>query len=114
MVTDYNTRYPFPIAVNASEVFQVSDKVEPWNDNPDWLWVWCKDQRGKSGWVPKDIIVFNADGVSGTVRDRYDATELTVTAGEELVAQQEAAGWFWCSNRAGKSGWIPLDNIHFA
>ena len=114
VVADYSAQFPDPISVNAGETFSVSDKVEPWNDNPDWLWVWCTDQRGKSGWVPKDIIVFNADGVSGTVRDPYAATELTVAAGEELVAHQEAAGWFWCTNRAGKSGWVPLDNIKFA
>src|SRR5579863_9869553 len=114
MVKDYNAQFPDPISVNAGEVFHVSDKVEPWNNNPDWLWVWCTNQRGKSGWVPKDIIVFNADGVSGTVRDPYDATELSVAIGEELVAHQEAAGWFWCTNRAGKSGWVPLDNITFA
>jgi len=114
VVTDYSAQFPDPISVNAGETFSVSDKVEPWNNNPDWLWVWCADQRGKSGWVPRDIVVLNADGVSGKVRDPYDATELTVTTGEELVAHQEAAGWFWCTNRAGKSGWVPLDNIKSA
>lgn len=114
VVTDYSAQFSDPISVNASETFTVSDKVEPWNNNPAWLWVWCTNQRGKSGWVPKDIIILNAGGVSGTVRDPYDATELTVAVGEELTAHQEAAGWFWCTNRVGKSGWVPLDNIKFA
>ena len=114
VVMDYSAQFPDPISVNAGEVFHVSEKVEPWNNNPNWLWVWCTNQRGKSGWVPKDIIVLSADGKSGTVRDPYDATELSVATGEELVAHQEAVGWFWCTNHAGKSGWVPLDNIKFA
>ena len=58
VVADYSAQFPDPISVNAGETFSVSDKVEPWNDNPDWLWVWCIDQRGKSGWVPLDNIKF--------------------------------------------------------
>ncbi len=113
VATDYNPQYPDPISVNAGEIFHVSDKVESWNNNPNWLWVWCTDQRGKSGWVPRNIIVYNADGVSGTVRNPYDATELAVAAGEAVVVYQEESGWFWCTNLAGASGWVPLDNVRF-
>jgi hypothetical protein len=41
----------------------------------------------------------------------YDATELSADVGEELAASQEESGWIWCTNRAGRTGWVPLDNV---
>ncbi len=35
---------------------------------------------------------------------------LVVSAGEELTASEKESswsGWIWCTNRDGKSGWVP-------
>lgn len=111
VLADYQAEYPDPISVSAGEIFQVSEKVSFWNSNPDWVWVWCTDQRGKQGWVPKTVITLNSDGRTGTVCYPYTARELTIAAGEELVAHQEESGWLWCTNQQGKSGWVPLEHI---
>ena len=39
----------------------------------------------------------------------YDATELTVRPGEDLLAGEQVSGWTWCTNQAGGSGWVPAD-----
>src|SRR5216683_1399602 len=62
VIADYQAFYPDPISVNAGESFDISEKVDYWDGNPNWTWIWCTDQRGKSGWVPKEWIDFSANG----------------------------------------------------
>ena len=52
VVKDYRAQFADPIAVEAGEAFAVSERAEPWENNPAWMWVWCCDQQGTCGWVP--------------------------------------------------------------
>ncbi len=107
----YQAEFPDPIAVEAGEAFSVSERTSAWENNPAWMWVWCTDQRGKSGWVPKNIIQMNADGQTGTTHAAYNARELTVTAGQELSIEHEESGWIWCCDQQGRRGWVPLSHM---
>lgn len=111
VIADYQAAYADPFCVRVGETFEVSEKVDVWNSNPDWIWIWCTDRRGKQGWVPRNVITFDTDGITGTARSTYTARELTVSAGDELVAHQEEGGWLWCMNQQGESGWVPLDHV---
>lgn len=111
VVKEYQASNPEPLAVQANETFQVSEKVSPWNENPEWLWTWCTDQRGKSAWVPTNIIELSPDGQSGITRQPYDAIELTVNIGDELQAEHEESGWYWCVDRRGQRGWVPIEHV---
>jgi uncharacterized protein YgiM (DUF1202 family) len=111
---DYQAEFPGPIAVEAGEVFTVSEKTSLWEGNPAWIWLWCTDRRGKSGWVPQAIIQMEADGQTGTTRAAYDAREFTATAGQELTIEYEESGWFWCHDQEGGRGWIPLSHVVIA
>lgn len=108
---DYQAEFPDPIAVEAGEVFSVGERSSAWESNPAWMWVWCTDQRGKSGWVPQNIIQMDTDNQTGTTHSAYNARELTVTAGQELTIEQEESGWFWCCDRQGKCGWVPISHV---
>ncbi len=117
VVKDYQADFLDPIAVKAGETFAVSEKTSIWEDNPHWIWLWCTDQRGKSGWVPRNIIQLDVDDQNGqndrtgTTHSAYDAIELTVTAGQELTIEHEESGWFWCRDRQGKRGWVPISHV---
>jgi uncharacterized protein YgiM (DUF1202 family) len=111
VIIEYQTFYADPISVNAGETIKISEKVDYWNDNPDWVWVWCTDPRGKSGWVPRDYIEFGADGTTGVARYNYTARELSVTIGDVLTIEREGSGWLWCTNQQGRSGWVPEDHV---
>ncbi len=111
VIRDYQAQYLDPISMRRGETFIVSEKVDYWNGNPAWVWVWCTDERGKSGWVPSGVIDFSADGRSGTARYEYVARELSVAVGDELVVGREESGWFWCSDQQGNCGWVPIDNV---
>jgi uncharacterized protein YgiM (DUF1202 family) len=108
---EYQAEFPDPIVVEAGEAFAVSERISTWENNPAWIWVWCTDQREKSGWVPKNIIQIDADDQTGTTHDAYNAIELTVTAGQELTIEQEESGWFWCRNQQGEGGWVPSSHV---
>lgn len=110
VVKDYQASSADPISVEAGEVFTVS-KTETWEDNPAWLWVWCTNRRGKSGWVPKNIVQLSTDGRTGMTSISYNAVELTVAAGQELVIEDEESGWFWCRDRQGRFGWVPISHV---
>ena len=45
-----------PLSVATGEELQVSERSDPWQGNPDWIWVWCTDPRGKSAWAPADLL----------------------------------------------------------
>lgn len=108
---EYQAEFSDPIAVEAGEAFAVSERTSAWESNPAWIWVWCTNQREKSGWIPKNIIQMDADDQTGTTPVAYNAIELTVTAGQELTIEHEESGWFWCRNQQGKRGWVPLSHV---
>jgi hypothetical protein len=109
VIRDYQTEYPDPLSVQAGEPLIVSDKTDYWRDNPAWLWVWCTDPRGKSGWTPATF--FEARGQTAIARRDYAATELSATVGETLSIIDAYGGWFWCANQRGQHGWIPQDHV---
>ena len=111
VIADYKVSNTNPFSVTIGEFFQVSEKSDFWNNNPDWVWIWCTDQHGRSGWVPKNAIKFDTESTKGTAQYFYAATELTVVATDELVGEREESGWAWCLNKQGERGWVPLENL---
>lgn len=108
---DYQASNIDPFSVQAHELFDVSDKVDFWNGNPDWIWIWCTDQRGKSGWVSKKMIHMHSDNITASTSSAYSALELTVVTGDELGIVEEEGGWLWCINQQGNCGWVPLEHV---
>jgi len=105
VVRPYQAAYSDPIVVKAGEVLIVgSEDVE----YPGWIW--CTDERGKSGWVPKDCIRCKC-GSCKAVYD-YTAIELSAQENEELTVNAEKYGWFLCTNGDGQSGWLPVANVN--
>jgi uncharacterized protein YgiM (DUF1202 family) len=104
VIAEYQSPYSAPIVFNAGEELTIGEKESEWNG-----WVWCTNRDGKSRWVPETFIERKGDG--GVMRRDYEATELSVTIGGELVMGEEESDWIWCTNREGKSGWVPADNI---
>ena len=104
VISEYRSAYPAPLVLRAGDELAVGEKESPWAG-----WLWCTDPAGKSGWVPEAYVARTGD--TCTLLCDYDATELTVHAGEELISGQEASGWFWCTNREGQSGWVPAEHL---
>ncbi len=104
VIAEYQSPYSDPVVFSAGEELTIGEKESEWSG-----WVWCTNQEGKSRWTPETCIEQKGD--IGVMRCDYEATELSVTVGEELVMGKEESDWVWCTNQEGKSGWVPADNI---
>jgi SH3-like domain-containing protein len=72
-------------------------------------WIRCRADDGKTGWVPEAYLSATNDGAR--LRRDYDATELTVDAGETIQRIAELAGWVWGTDERGKTGWVPQSHL---
>lgn len=102
VVTAHQASYADPIKVFRGEAVALSDKTDIWDG---FTWVWAKDLRGKSGWVPDNLV---SNGVA--TRD-YHAIELSCVAGDNLVQHRVTHGWAWCRDATGNEGWVPKRNL---
>jgi hypothetical protein len=106
---DYTAQYADPITLAPGETATLDGRAEPWEDNPDWIWVWGENARSKSGWIPRPLL--RIEGSRGVALEDYDARELSVATGERVSALREACGWAWCVVDAHRSGWVPLSHL---
>lgn len=109
VITAYTAEFANPIAVHAGDVLLLSDRTSFWLKRPEWSWIWCTGPDGRSGWTPESYI--QREGDHAVARCDYDATELTVLAGEELIVEKAESGWLWCTTRQGQQGWVPAENV---
>jgi hypothetical protein len=113
VVKAHQRENPDPLKVASGEELLVSDRSDPWQGNPDWIWVWCTDPRGRSAWAPADLLEpIAGQGLDrATARYDYDAVELSVAVGDHLLIDGEKNGWYWCRSSQAESGWVPMDHI---
>jgi hypothetical protein len=104
VISEYQSAYPDPLVVSVGDNLTVSEKESAWSG-----WVWCTNQDGKSGWVPESYVEWKGNACVALCD--YDATELSVRVGEELVVGKEESGWLWCTSQEGQSGWVPAENL---
>ena len=100
----YPSAYPEPFLVQPGDVLTAGDRESEWPG-----WVWCTNQHGVSRWLPEAYLQ-RKDDQCIVLRD-YEATELTVRAGEEVLAGEAESGWVWCTNKKGRSGWVPANHL---
>ena len=111
----------YPVAGRAGARLVATARVEEWRETPGWTWRWCRDSQGREGWAPEALLEIagatsatSATGDEGekeetaTLREDYDARELTVAVGARLTVERELAGWALCRTEDGARGWVPL------
>jgi hypothetical protein len=82
------------------------DELTPGRRDADWPgWIYCTNRDGVGAWVPETYLML--EGLACKLNRDYDATELTVEAGDMLEAEVEESGWIWCTDKSGRHGWIP-------
>jgi hypothetical protein len=104
VISAHRSEFPDPLIFRTGEELRFADKETEWPG-----WVWCTSQAGKSGWAPQAYVRREGDG--GVALVDYDATELSVDVGQELLMGTQESGWIWCTDQAGQSGWVPAENV---
>ena len=107
VIETYKSPYPNPI------VFQEGEQVEigkEFTDDPDWKnWVWCKGENEKQVWAPRQYLTIKEE--TGIFQRNYNALELSVGEGEELLVYEEINGFAMAEKLDGQKGWVPLRNM---
>ncbi len=104
VIQEWQVLYPDPIVLKAGEEVKLGQLDTEWPG-----WVWCVSEAGKGGWVPEKIIESHDE--RGRALADYTAAELAVGVGEELTLHNEESGWYWATNEAGQSGWVPASHV---
>ena len=104
VVREYQSPYSEPLVISAGEELAIDEKESEWSG-----WIWCANRDGKSRWVPEKYVERRGD--TGMALCDYEATELSVSVGEELIMGEEESDWIWCTNQRGQSGWVPADHV---
>jgi uncharacterized protein YgiM (DUF1202 family) len=104
VVKAYQSAFPDPVKLGEGEPVTVQEKKSEWEG-----WLWCVNREGRNGWVPEHYVSRDQNVCTMTVD--YDATELSVEAGETLELHKRESGWWWCVNQTGAAGWVPEENL---
>ncbi|MFX0000943.1 MAG: SH3 domain-containing protein [Candidatus Hodarchaeota archaeon] len=104
VIEDYESPYTEPLIMNKGEILTIEEKESEWSG-----WIWCTNKFGESRWVPEKYLEIH--GNMCEILQDYNATELSVTIGEELIIEKEEAEWYWVTNQQGKPGWVPIKNV---
>ncbi len=100
----HTSKYPNPITFKKGEDLQVGKEDDL---NPGWIWTITGD--GNRGWAP--IKILKIDQSHARAVEDYTARELNTRQGEELKLLREMNAWFWVSNSAGDTGWVPESTV---
>lgn len=104
VIEDYKSPYTELLLIRKGETLSIREKESEWPG-----WIWCTNKEGISRWVPENYL--EIQGTTGKAKQDYNATELNVKTGDELIIKEEAAEWFWVVNQQGKRGWVPIRNV---
>jgi hypothetical protein len=101
---------PYQAQYSDAIKMRIGDDLIPGRKDNQWPgWIWCTAPSGKSGWVPERNIYVDGDTCRALVD--YDASELTVEIGDELILLEQESGWFWAHKQNGQKGWIPVEHM---
>jgi hypothetical protein len=109
VIRAYNSPYPDSIFFRKGEKVAVGQEFK---ETPVWKnWLWCEG-NGKKAWVPKRYLVIN--GAYGVFNTDYDALELSVEVGDELIVHSVVNGFGMSEKLDGTKGWVPMRNLEIA
>ena len=98
---DYEDRDPSPLELREGDEVSVGPSDRTWPG-----WVWAEDRRGRTGFVPEEILEPLGEGRYAAL-ETYDPTVLPVKRGDTLDSLRHIHGWHWCRNTHQKEGWVP-------
>lgn len=107
VVKEYITPYPNSIFFHQGEVVEIGEEFA---EDPDWEnWVWCKGGNNNQAWTPKQFLEIEND--RGIFKRDYDARELSLWVGEELIVGEVVNGFGMAEKASGERGWAPMNHL---
>ena len=104
VIKPHVAEYPNPLKLTRGQKVDLKEHSAEWPG-----WIYAKIEDGNAGWIHESYL--DIKGAQGTVGRDYDATELTVNAGEILKILDRKSGWCLCQRDSGEIGWVPERNL---
>jgi multidrug efflux pump len=99
-ILNYRSPFPDPLIADKDTVVHLKERADA---EPGWVYGVSPDD--KEGWIPQQWL--RIEGSRGTLLQDYNATELNLEVGDELLVTQVLNGWYWARTSEGREGWIP-------
>lgn len=104
VIEAYISPYPDSTIFRKGDVVRIGEES---TDDPDWKnWIWCEGADDAAAWVPRQYL--HIEGHRGTLATDYDARELSVSVGEELLVYDVVNGFGIAKKPNGARGWVPM------
>lgn len=98
---DYTVVDRSPVCLKEGEIVELGMEDKVWEG-----WVWASNTEDRGTYVPVSSLERLGDG-RARVTAEFQAVDLSLKKGEEVIALRETCGWFWCRNAEGTEGWVP-------
>jgi SH3-like domain-containing protein len=106
VIKDHKSEFHVPLMAKKGEIVEGQEKETEWEG-----WLFCRNASGIHGWVPKSYLEsISESGRFQFLRD-YNARELTVDQGQEVIVLDEESSWAWVRTLLGEEGWIPIEKL---
>jgi SH3-like domain-containing protein len=106
VVKNHKSEFHVSLIAKKGEIIEEEEKETEWKG-----WLWCRNISGVHGWVPKTYLESTSESGQYQFLKDYNARELTVDKGQEVIVMDEESGWAWVRTPLGDEGWIPMDNL---
>ena len=107
VIKEYKSPYPDPLIFKKGDIVETGKEF---TEDPDWKnWIWCERADNTKAWVPEQYLEIT--GKKGTFKKDYNAMELSVTVGEELLIYEIVNGFGMAEKPDGTKGWVPMKNV---
>ena len=103
---NHKSELQVPLVALKGEIVEGQDRETEWEG-----WLWCRNSSGIHGWVPKTYLESTSESGHFQFLQDYNARELTIDEGQEVIVLDEESGWAWVRTTLGEEGWIPLENL---
>ncbi|MFW9943644.1 MAG: SH3 domain-containing protein [Candidatus Sifarchaeia archaeon] len=105
-IKDHESEFTTPLVIKNGELVEGEERETEWEG-----WLFCRNSAGVEGWVPKAYL--KPESISNrflSLKD-YNARELAVRKGTELIVLSEESDWAWARTPVGDEGWVPLNKL---
>ena len=106
VIKNHKSEFQVPLITKKGEIVEEQERETEWAG-----WLWCRNSSGVHGWVPKAYIESTSELGHFQFLQDYNARELTIDEGQEVIVLDEESGWAWVRTPLGDEGWIPLENL---
>ena len=103
---NHKAEFHAPLIASKGEVVEGQERETEWEG-----WLWCRNNSDVHAWVPKAYLEPTSESGHFQFLQDYNARELTIDGGQEVIVLNEESGWAWVRTQLGDEGWIPLENL---